>query len=726
MSARPDTDTHPNTAKPRARPRLLLAVTLLLLAVTLIGVLDLPQTDWYRERRYSHMALFALEREHARHAIEDPILLYYLGRRYNDLGQFAKADPVLRQAVGLDPETPRLRDEWTRALLGSGLTTAAFGQLREYAGTHPHSAPAHLILGKFYVTQHSMRRASEELERAVVLDPRLAEGWTYLTIAQEGLNNLGPAVEAGAKAVALRPDDVGNRLRLADLQMRTDQPEVARQNYERAIALAPNSGKPQREYARWLLSVSPNAHIRQAVEMAQQAATQMPNDADAQLLLGRALLQNSRPEAALAPLQQAAKLAPNDPTPLLLLTQALHKLGREAEAQTSERAYMQRQQRSAATQSLIAEALRHPDATEPQRRLAHLSAQQGDVEGCVRYYARALRHPLDSPQTLVAAANDLTESGFATEALPLARRAVGVGTHSPAAHEALGNVLLVMGQAHEAATEYATAATWWPTRFPAYQARLARFSLTHQEGTPPTDPAEQAFLASRDLMRGLLAPIRIPTEALVKAHEAVRLAPQNPIYLKHLLTLLFLQHENTEAIAVANKLLAVSPQDSKAHALLGLLLVGQAADETTLRLAETHLQQADAPDSEATREYGLGLIAMARKQGDAAIVHLKRAVVLDPEPDVAYYKLALAYNLAERDAEARRAMALYRRRRAEREAESVALHTLGQHDSDPKAYAQAAALFEAHGRHAQAQAILEAAPGKHKPAPSSQTLAPVR
>jgi uncharacterized protein HemY len=54
--------------------------------------------------------------------------------------------------------------------LGSGLTTAAFGQLRQFAGTHPNLPEAHLILGKFYFTQRSMQRAAEELEKAISLD----------------------------------------------------------------------------------------------------------------------------------------------------------------------------------------------------------------------------------------------------------------------------------------------------------------------------------------------------------------------------------------------------------------------------------------------------------------------------------------------------------------------------------------------------------------------------
>src|SRR5207237_10252895 len=130
----------------------------------------------YQDYRYARMSIPQLQRERGGR-LDNPRLLYHLGRQLNAQLRFAEADPLLRHAVGLDPDSPRLRDEWARALLGSGLTTAAFGELKEYAGTRPNSAPAHLILGKFYIEEQSMPRARDALERAIALDPTLAEAW---------------------------------------------------------------------------------------------------------------------------------------------------------------------------------------------------------------------------------------------------------------------------------------------------------------------------------------------------------------------------------------------------------------------------------------------------------------------------------------------------------------------------------------------------------------------
>jgi Flp pilus assembly protein TadD len=136
----------------------------LLAIITLAVIWALRHTPWYQEWHYARLSLPSLQRLRGDRT-DDPRLLYHIGRRLNQQERFGEADPLLRIAVGLEPEEPRLRDEWARALLGSGRITAAFGQLREFAGKNPGSAQAHLLLGKFYFTQHSLPRALRSWKR---------------------------------------------------------------------------------------------------------------------------------------------------------------------------------------------------------------------------------------------------------------------------------------------------------------------------------------------------------------------------------------------------------------------------------------------------------------------------------------------------------------------------------------------------------------------------------
>jgi tetratricopeptide (TPR) repeat protein len=62
------------------------------------------------------------------------------------------------------------------------------------------------------------------------------------------------------------------------------------------------------------------------------------------------------------------------------------------------------------------------------------------------------------------------------------------------------------------------------------------------------------------------------------------------------------------------------------------------------------------PAAEPAAELGLGRIAAARGQHDAAVTHLERAVALFPEWGAAYYALALSYRALGRPDDARRAL----------------------------------------------------------------------
>ena len=93
-----------------------------------------PLTGWARDRHWRALTLAQLAEEQKKHAT-DPIYLYYLGRRLNEQGRFAEAAPFLEQAAGFDPDSPRYREAWTQALLGSGQLSAAFGQLKQFFQT---------------------------------------------------------------------------------------------------------------------------------------------------------------------------------------------------------------------------------------------------------------------------------------------------------------------------------------------------------------------------------------------------------------------------------------------------------------------------------------------------------------------------------------------------------------------------------------------------------------
>jgi len=686
-----------------ARSRLGRALFLLgALGVGLWGGLHHPRV---REWHLSRLSVAALEKERAGR-LDDPVLLYYLGSRLNREGRYREADPLLRQAVGLDPEDPRCRDAWAQALLGSGLTTAAFGELREFAGIYPASAPAHLLLGKFYVTQRSMVRAREELQRSLELDPGSGEAWAYLSGAESELGNQEAAREAARKAVERRPDNAGDHMVYAALLAQADRGPEARREFIAATRLDPRRSELHREYSRWLLQHGTQPGDGDLAEReARSAVTLAPRDAGSQAALGDALLRNGKDAEAIAPLTKAANLAPEDPASALALAQTYRRLKRDREAETWQNAYLERQAYTAEQHRLWETIRVNPHDASAHTQLAHLLGRHGDVEGAVRHHAMALHCALDAPPALVAAAADLIAGNHADAALPLARRAVGIASANPAAHEALAGALLGTGQTELAVQEFTKAASWMPERIPIYRKRLAQAAA--ERAAHPT-AAERAYRLARAREREQIGPRTFTAEVETLAQEAVSGEPANPTYLRYLFQVQISRKESREALATGTRLLTLLPDDASAHALMAVLLVERANRPEEFTEVERHLHAAEAdPSVAATLHYGRGVLALQRKQAGVAVRELKQALALNPGADLVWYKLSLAQSLAGSASEAGRTMEVYRARQEVKRRQVEALGNITQHPDRPEVYRQAALLFESQGLKEQAQALLQ-------------------
>lgn len=675
----------------------------LLLIVVGVCAWAIPRHPIYEEWRYARMALPELERERDGR-MENPRLLYHIGRRLNAAQRFAEADPYLRQAVGLDPDDPRAREEWTRALLGSGLVKAAFGNLREFAGTRPNDADAHILLGKFYITQRSMARAVEELERAIQIRADSDEAWAHLAGARESLGERQAALRAAERAVALNGNRASHRLQLAGLLSLSNRNAEARREFTKTLELAPNHPSAQREFAVFLLNNAAGAADLQLSARAAESAIQADaNDADAHLTLGRARLRLRQANEAIAPLERAAILQPDLPAAPLTLVQA-HIAARHPSEAAHWRAIAAARQRDADEERAVGQAMRvRPSDTSLHRRMAKLRARKGDVETVVRRHSSVLRAAPDSARVLIAAANDLSEANHGDKALPLARRAILIGPANPYAHEALGNALLGVGQARQAAVSYQKAANWMPENTPAYKKKLEAF---FQKQTRANTPARAAFLRARQLENQQFGPKRITPEIETLAARAVALEGDNVEYLGYLLKVQMERRQNAEAERTARRILALAPEDGRAHVRLALLLVDKAATEAQFTAVESHLDAARYDSStDGTATYVKGVLALRRGDGKLAVRHLREAVRYDPNTDVTYYKLMLAETMQGNKAEAVRARATFQQMQRYKFEESEVLGNIALKRNEADQYRRAIRYYESRKLFEQANAI---------------------
>lgn len=618
------------------------------LVVALVGA---PYSGWYQDWRDAQCSLETLLKEQAGHQ-NDPIFLYYIGRRLNERQRYAEAAPFLECAVGLDPESARQRDEWARALLGSGEISSAFGQLKQFAGTHPASADAHLLMAKYYLTQDAAGPARDELQRVVALDPNRAEAWTLLANARLKLGENSAGVEALRHSLRLRPDNAIDRLQLAAALALMNSHD-AQQEYQRALLLAPTNAFYHREYAMFLYN---GGRAAEAEVEARRAVALQRDDALAHLILGRCLLLKGRNVQALEPLTQASRLAPFEPAPAQELRRAYSALGRTQEARHWKEIYLALQRSSAERRHVKDQLSIDRNRPETNREMARLLAQTGDVQGAMRYTSIALRCRLDAPQALIAVAEDLTRSGFARLALGLARQAKASAPLNPAASESLGDVLLNLDRVHEAAVLYDEAAQYSPDRASTYRRKIAEY-LARRRRNP--SPAEKFYQRALARMR---ASGRPDDAVLALVRQAVAQEPENTGYLRCLLQLQIRRRARAQALQTADRLLALSPEDGIAHALAALLLLDEAHNELDFARIEDHLRLAE-PDSaaQATSAYAGGLLAVRRGQTQVAVRELRQAAQLDPNSSQVWLQLARIERQAGHNMEASAAQQAYQR-----------------------------------------------------------------
>jgi tetratricopeptide (TPR) repeat protein len=628
---------------------------LLVVAGATLAVCALPYTAFVRNARFARLSLEEQLRQQEQH-FNDPLFLYHFGRNLNARQRFKEALPVLERAVGLDPEYAASRDEWARAQLGCGRVSDAYVQLRQFVGTHPKSAAAHFLMGKFYVTQENLHPARHALETTVTLDSNQPEAWSLLAHVRIKMGNGGGAREALESAIRLRPDAADDHLQLGVLFSNSD-PGRARREFTRALELAPNSAVCHRQYGRFLLD---RGEVVLAEQEARRAIELDGGDSFAAFLLGRCLVEQKQPEAALPYLRQAAALAPADPLPADILRRAYRTLGDRDNQQHWEARYKTLTQYAAECRRLKNVTSASPEDSGAHRRLAAALARTGDVNGCVREHAFAGKTTPDSVKALSAAARDLDRAGYSAQALPLIRQALRGAQQSPDAFETLGDILVHLGRLHEAAIQYDRIRDWRAEKRPLYRKRLAEAAARLASSSAP---------AERLLRQAQRETDPAATETLLQ--QALALEPENTRCLRMLLRLQFARQQSEAALATAQRLIAISPEDGVAHTLLVVLWLERQGDRSLsaeeVQALETHLKAAE-PDLSVTPTilYGRGILALKRGQTEAAIRDLERAARLDPNALAVYPKLAEAKTKAGDAEGAKQALAEFERHRRAR------------------------------------------------------------
>jgi tetratricopeptide (TPR) repeat protein len=692
-------------AKASSKKRLYMLSVLLAMTVG-VACMYAPHHPAYNEWRFSRQSLaqlLPLQKQQQ----NNPVYLFYTSKQLLAAGHPEDAEKASRLAVQIAPDEARQREQWVDTLLATGQDSLAQGAIREFLARNPNSPAAHFLLGRYLVTQNVMDKAIEELTRAIDLDPKHGYAYMYLAIAHEDLRELPVAVEKAHKSVEIMPAEAQPALILGSLLQKTNRSPEARLQFLRAKELSPDDSHVMREVGRFLLEHGTQPQDRpEAKELLEKSYKKDIQDTQAAFLVARLYLEEKKYAEALPLLNQVETSRWSDPLVAKGLRDAYLGLNKSQDASLWDKKYQERT-KIETDRRLVYEQLRvDPKKMSLHQKMAVLMAQSGDVKNCLKQFAVVQKRSAEDASVLIAGANALTDAGFPQESLALAHLALDKTQSNPYAHEALGNAYLKLDRLIQAGQAYQMASGLLPSLKPILEKKVVDYNAKQNTNSPAYQAIQRAF----EKERYYFGRQKIGDDVIAEAKIAVGFEPRNTTYLAYLLRLYMNRGEQKQAIEISRKLLELAPDDWNVHVRLGILLLETASTEVQQQEAEKHLRS--AMDAEmldnktvALREYGFGLLYLARKQGEDAAAHLKQAATVDPEPAITYYKLAQAEQMAGHDDTAKKSLDYFNLLQKEAEEEHAALRAIADAPNNADLYKKAVALLQEHGKNDEASAV---------------------
>ena len=340
----------------------------------------------WRGRRDPEHSGFATREQWAASAPNDARAQRLWGEALTANHRYAEAENVLRHALTLAPDSPRVHLALAQALEGRKDFGKAGLEYIACLKRAPNNLAASMGMGRVALEKKLLPIGVEVYEKSVKLAPDNADAWIGLGKAHYAQRlNLGRALEAFTTAARLAPArtdyfiEYSNTLRA---QSRYDEAESV---MRRRLAETPNDA--QCHFLLGLLLLDHNAGPEREVEAEKELRESLrlqPDTAAAEARLGRLLLDRGQVQEAIGMLQATLKHDVYNLEATLALARAYRQSGRIQEAQATQSAanelsaYLQR------TAFLEDQIHRNPGNLQANEQLASLYRQGGEMEKAKR------------------------------------------------------------------------------------------------------------------------------------------------------------------------------------------------------------------------------------------------------------------------------------------------------------------------------------------------------
>jgi tetratricopeptide (TPR) repeat protein len=403
-------------ASPPARVRALRRLELVALVLLIPLAIYLWAAPILADRALAKASLQELVADSERHP-DNPRIFHYLGLRYQQAGDPGQALTAVSRAAQRDTGDEASWLGWANAAVALGREDDAYRVLSAFLKLHPESAPAHFALAVIFGHRQVHKAAWEEASAATRWNPRDADAWR---LAGEEALELGKLTEAEAamrRAIALRPRDWLNQMGLGNVLMAQEQGTSAVGCYQEAVRLAPDEATAQLCLGRALLT---RAHTPEEIEIARRSLLEairlQPDLAPAYPLLGESYSRQGRWVDARIVLLRGERIAPDNVNILFALKRVYDHTGEHGLAERLTRRHQILTDFDLKKHALISQIALVPNDIKARLELARLCAAHDDYTDARNYYRSALvRSPDPEPIRRELAA---FEDSYAHKGLP--------------------------------------------------------------------------------------------------------------------------------------------------------------------------------------------------------------------------------------------------------------------------------------------------------------------
>lgn len=214
----------------------------------------------------------------------------------------------LLAALEQQPAHPEILESLLAVEMSSRQPGDALARIEAAASAKPDDSNLQRLYGTALIASGKGQLAEAKLRRAIELDPNNMAAYQWLARYLLGSNRQDEGIATYEKAVEKQPDSASLHFALGTLYEATNRRTDAITQYEAAIKVDPSLAIAKNNLAYLLGEEGKN--LDRALDLAQEAKSQLPDNPNVADTLGWVLLKKGIPEAAIGYLQEAETTFP--------------------------------------------------------------------------------------------------------------------------------------------------------------------------------------------------------------------------------------------------------------------------------------------------------------------------------------------------------------------------------------------------------------------------------